>query len=155
MHLESYNENFSKILQDYYLKDPTYTALPKDVIALERVGQSLLPILLIDNEVIVSFCALDQSDDKFQFTDNENSILLRSFSTDSRYEGRGYAKELIKRVISYVKQAFPHVDEVVLGVNVKNHSAKHLYVKCGFEDTGRYVLGEVGYQHVYRLKLKS
>ncbi|MGX6979792.1 GNAT family N-acetyltransferase [Vagococcus elongatus] len=71
-------------------------------------------------------------------------MLLRSFSTDSRYIKRGYAKKTLRLLPQYMLEKHPAVNEVVLAVNVRNTVAQKLYLTCGFKDEGVRVEGPKG-----------
>lgn len=103
-------------------------------------------ILCIDNEQLVTFFVLDNGKDKYKYTNRSDSILLRSFSTDSRHTRKGYAKECLKLLPQFIKMNYPDISEVVLGVNEKNPAAIQLYENCGFHDTFKKYYSEKSYQ---------
>lgn len=43
-----------------------------------------------------------------------------------------------------MREHIPHIDGIVLGVNVKNTAAQGLYKKCGYVDTDNRVMGSKG-----------
>lgn len=53
-----------------------------------------------------------------------------------------------------MKDKYADIDEIVLGVNVKNKSAQHLYLKTGFIDHGIRKMGEKGELMVLTLSIK-
>ncbi|TKH44019.1 hypothetical protein C1I60_11750 [Paenibacillus terrae] len=55
----------------------------------------------------------------------------------------------------YISEYFPHVREVVLGVNARNLPAQSLYLKCGFKDEGDTKMGSHGLQHILKMSLHS
>lgn len=97
---------------------------------------------------------LDEGSDKFKYTEENDSLLLRAFSTDSKYLRKGYATKTIELLAQFVKKEFPEVKQVVLGVNGKNLSAISLYLKTGFKDLGVKYLGKKGYQKVLLKHIK-
>src|SRR5699024_2005771 len=101
-------------------------------------------ILAMDDGQLVTFFSLDLGEDAFRLSQNKYAILVRSFSTDARYQGRGYAKRALQLLPAFLKDNFPYVDKVVLAVNCKNVAAQGLYTGCGFIDTLRRCKGRTG-----------
>lgn len=54
---------------------------------------------------------------------------------------------------AFVKQNFPEVEEIVFGVNATNQSAYQLYIKTGYQDSGKIYEGLKGPQHIMLMKL--
>lgn len=75
------------------------------------------------------------------YSSNEQALLIRSFSTDYHEQGKGYAKAALQLLPDFVRQHFPWINELVLGVNIPNVSAQALYIKCGFVDEGKQATG--------------
>lgn len=96
---------------------------------------------------------LDLSDDKLEYTDNAKAVLLRSFSVNPRYQGKGIGKAAMLLVPAFVKQKFPGTDEIILSVNVSNAPAYALYLDCGFKQEERTVTGRSGLQYILSYKL--
>ncbi|RFU67584.1 GNAT family N-acetyltransferase [Peribacillus saganii] len=59
-------------------------------------------------------------------------MLLRAFSISHADQGKGYADQGLLWLTEFVKEHFPHIEEIVLAVNARNIRAKHLYLKSGF-----------------------
>lgn len=78
------------------------------------------------------------------YSTNDKAILLRAFSTDYRYQGKGYAKQALQLLPAFVKENFHEINEIVLAVNVRNEAAQGLYKKCGFVDEGVREMGPKG-----------
>ncbi|WP_308398908.1 GNAT family N-acetyltransferase [Weissella thailandensis] len=154
MKLIPYSEQYTQQINDYVLKDDYYSKQPK--IAVEQAIQhnNSLPILAFNSDMLVSFCVLDNGIEKTNYTMENNTILLKSFSTDSRYVGHGFASQTLKALPEFIKNTFSKIESVVLGVNQDNLPAIKLYKKCGFKDTGRKYLGEIGWQLIFVLPLK-
>ncbi|MFD1900455.1 GNAT family N-acetyltransferase [Enterococcus termitis] len=87
------------------------------------------------------------------YADNEHAVLLRTFSTDHRYQGKGYAKKALRLLHDFTKKLFPTADEIILAVNKKNISAQTLYKKSGFVPMDKIVEGAAGPQYVMTLSL--
>ena len=70
--------------------------------------------------VCVAFFTLHEGDGPKDYTDNSQAIFFRSFSVDQRYRGRGIGKRTIELLPSYVKDCYPHINEITLAVNTDN-----------------------------------
>lgn len=101
----------------------------------------------------IGFFLLDWGTDKFKLTDNTDAVLLRSFSINPDYQGKGIAKKAMNEVSNYAKSIFPAVSELVLSVNMKNQIAHNVYLKAGFTDNGKTIEGKFGPQHVLSKKI--
>ncbi len=78
-----------------------------------------------------------QTGDRVQeFTENENALLLTSFSINHNRQRKGYAKKSLALLQEFVQRYFPIKNEVVLAVNEKNIPAQNLYEKVGFKIKG-------------------
>ena len=149
MKLIPYNQSFQSNIENYYLKDLSYTALPKEI--LEDLPETFLPVLCFDKEKLVCFFILDSGKDKFKYTNDTDSLLLRSFSTDYFQTKKGFATSALKKLPTFTKRTFPTVNSIYLGVNIKNEVAIRLYKKVGFKDTKRTFNGPKGIQKVFIL----
>lgn len=148
MHLVFYNDDFFNDVKAYRLDDASFTGVPIEIIEEYKNQDDFYPILCFEEDKLVCFFALDGSANKLVYTDNQNSFLIRAFSTDSNEVRKGYATKSLLALESFVKMNFEGVDEIVLGVNVKNPNAYKMYLKAGFDDTTRTNLGPRGYQNV-------
>ena len=69
-------------------------------------------------------------------------------------QGQGYAKTILNQLPDTLNKSFPDIRQLNLTVNFRNHVARALYKKCGFEDTGDvYWDGPAGPQHILTKKL--
>ncbi len=105
-------------------------------------------IVIMFDDRPAGFFVLDRGADKLQLTGNESSVLLRSFSVNPDYQGKGIGKWAMRSVDEYVKRQMPDVEEIVLSVNLENTLAYRLYIGAGFTDTGKTINGIAGPQHV-------
>ncbi|QRN48785.1 GNAT family N-acetyltransferase [Macrococcoides bohemicum] len=71
----------------------------------------------------------------------DNSIYLRSFSTDNRHLRQGYAKQALFALPEFIMSNFPHIKYITLLVDVPNIVAHDMYLKLGFVQ-GNQVEGE-------------
>lgn len=138
MKLVFFSDEYNELIEDYTLtKDQLrYTGTPKECIELEKIDTDRYSILAIVNNKLVTFFTLHKNDGVRPYSNNENAILLRAFSTDFRYQGQGYAKQAIQLLPEFSKKEFPYMNEIVLAVNIDNIPAQKLYKKCGFIDEG-------------------
>lgn len=105
-------------------------------------------VSVIYNEFPIGFFILEKGNDKLKLTDNKTSIMLRSFSINPLYQGKGLGKKTMLLIIDYVQKNFKNIDEIALSVNIKNKNAYHTYLNSGFTDTQKYINGVMGKQHV-------
>lgn len=118
---------------------------------LEDVNK--LIVVIRSNETPVGFFILDNGSDRMELTDNPKSLLIRSYSINPIYQGKGYGKYAMESVENYTKEKYDGIEELVLSVNIQNERAYHLYLKAGFEDTGRQINGIRGAQYVLSKKI--
>lgn len=148
MRLTEYQPSFASMVENYYIADTTYTGRPQEAVIISRDQPDYHSILCIEEEELVTFFVLDGGADKHKYTNNPNSFLLRSFSTDTRHTRKGYGKMTLKHLPHFVKQHYPDTREIVLGVNEKNTPAIRLYENNGFHDTLRTFKGTLGNQKI-------
>ncbi|SDN87965.1 GNAT family N-acetyltransferase [Bacillus sp. OK048] len=146
MQLYFYNDSFKNAIEDYELTDEQlrYTGIPKDCIELSNEDSERYSILAIEEDKLLTFFVLHKNEGVKPYSNNNNAILLRAFSTDLRYQGKGYAKKAMMLLPEFVKQSFSEINEIVLAVNLKNEIAQGLYKKCGFVDEGVRRMGKKG-----------
>lgn len=151
MRLVHYDPSFQGDIENYYVEDLSYTGLPKDI--LENAKETFFPVLCFEKNQLVCFFVLDSGEDKFKYTEDKNSLLLRAFSTDSRQTRKGYATAALNQLPSFMRAYFPAVANIYLGVNKKNEVAINMYEKVGFGDTHRTFNGPKGIQKILTLKV--
>lgn len=146
MRLVFYDERFAEQIENYTITDEQmrYTISPVQCISLQREDSDRHSILAFDQEKLVTFFVLHENEGVKPYSINDKAILLRAFSTDFHEQGKGYAKRLLRELPAFVKQYFPHIDEIVLAVNIQNTIARGLYEKCGFQDNGERRMGIKG-----------
>lgn len=153
--LVAYEEKYRTILEEYPLSEVhlTFTAHPLELLERSANTSTYTPIVILEDGKVAGFFVLDKGDDKFHYTDQQDSILLRGYSIHPAYQGRGIAKTSMALIPSYIKEYFPQVNQVVLGVNEDNKAAQSLYIKAGFLDEGKRFIGRSGVQIAMCLKL--
>ncbi|WP_284141388.1 MULTISPECIES: GNAT family N-acetyltransferase [unclassified Virgibacillus] len=146
MQLHFYHARFNDAVEEYKLSEEQlyYTGSPKQNIALSKADQDRYSVLAMEQERLVTFFVLHKNEGVKPYVSNNDAILLRSFSTDYRHQGKGYAKKALMLLPSFVKENFDHINEIVLAVNRNNESAQYLYKKCGYVDEGKRKMGKKG-----------
>lgn len=145
---------------DYHLDEiqSRFTATAKQ--ALEKIEQRNLnndflafPITIFNDEKIAGFFVIDFGKDKFEFTENQNSALIRSLSVNPDFQGKGIGKQAMIKIDSFLKKYFADCDEIVLAVNEKNTFAFQLYLMTGYVFEGKMKEGNSGPQYLMYKKL--
>lgn len=145
---------------DYALDEAQaqFTATTKQ--ALEKIEERnqkddffAYPVSIVSDEQAVGFFVLDFGNDKYELTDNENSVLLRSLSVNPEFQGRGIGKRAMMEIDDFIKEHFKDCNEIVLAVNEKNTSAFQMYVKAGYSFEGKIREGRNGPQFIMFKKL--
>ena len=146
MELIRFQEQHVSLIDAYMLSEEQlrFTAHPSKSIPLCKAEPNRHAILGIENDRLVVYFALHEQEGVQPYSENPRAILLRTLSTDYHQLGKGYGKAALQQLPEFVQLQFPHVDEVVLAVNVANEFARKLYEKYGYKDTGRRVMGSKG-----------
>ncbi|MFC4713295.1 GNAT family N-acetyltransferase [Planococcus dechangensis] len=130
-----------------------FTMLPQDLIKRDEGNPEKHLVVIRARGEVAGFFELDESEDRQRYSDNPKALLLRGYSVNPKFQGRGIATGSLDALPVFLKEEFPGFDEVVLGVNARNTAAQNLYRKAGFEDTGRRVMGRKGEQFAMCLKV--
>lgn len=112
------------------------------------------PVTILYDEIPVGFFILDDSEEKIIFTEDQNAVLLRSLSLNPKYQGKGIGKEVMILIDDYVRNKFPDHTHIALGVNIRNEYAFQLYIKTGYQNTGRTFDGSIGPQYILSKRVK-
>jgi RimJ/RimL family protein N-acetyltransferase len=75
-------------------------------------------------------------------------VVLRGFSIDFRYQGRGIGAAAVSQAVALAECRFPGAEAVVLTVHVDNVAGQRAYERSGFWMAGRRVRGRAGAEHV-------
>ncbi len=153
--LEAYQPEHLEELIEYKLTESQleFTSHPKEALLACETDKGRNPIVILENGHPAGFFVLYQGEELTRYTDNPNAILLRAYSVALPFQGKGIARRSLGLLPSFVLKNFPRVDEVVLAVNLRNEAAQRVYLRAGFKDSGRRVMGRMGEQYVYRLKV--
>ncbi|KFF00058.1 GNAT family acetyltransferase [Chryseobacterium formosense] len=146
-------KNLSEL--DYELDEiqSQFSALPKQ--ALERIEARnqnedffAYPVTIFYDEKIAGFCVLDFGDDKFEMTDNPDSVLLRALSVNPEFQGKGIGQSMMAILDDFIKEHDRDCNEIVLSVNETNNLAFQIYLKTGYVFNGKRINGRSGPQLV-------
>lgn len=146
--LVPYEEKYFKALTEYPLSEAQlkFTGHPLELLERAATNSTYNPIIILEDQQVVGFFVLDSGEDRFYYTENLNTILLRGYSVHANCQGRGIAKESMRLLPLFVQANFPQVKEVVLGVNEANKIAQTVYLKANFIDEGKRHIGRSGMQ---------
>ncbi len=156
MELIRFQEQHVSLIDAYMLSEEQlrFTAHPSKSIPLCKAESNRHAVLGIDNDHLVVYFALHEQEGVQPYSENPRAILLRTLSTEYHELGKGYGKAALQQLPEFVQHQFPHIDEIVLAVNVANEFARELYAKYGYQDTGRRVTGSKGMLIVMSYPLK-
>ena len=130
-----------------------FTALPIEILEEAQATSSQYPIVILAEGSPAGFFVLHDDVLLEEHSDNDRALLLMAFSINEKEQGKGIATKAMEEVQSFVGQAFPGKNEIVLGVNHKNMAAQHVYRKAGFHDTGRRKMGRNGEIFIFSVDL--
>ncbi|WP_433750553.1 GNAT family N-acetyltransferase [Falsibacillus pallidus] len=155
--LDFLKPEYIQFLQNYNLdtKQREFTAMPMGALEKCETEVDRHPIVILFNGKPAGFFVLHEGEGPKTYTDDPHALLLRAYSIDSSFQGKGIAKESMKRLPAFVRKHFPDKKQVVLGVNHGNHPAKALYLKAGFEDRGGRFQGRKGEQFILHMPVSS
>lgn len=153
--LAPYEIKYRAALEDYPLSEEhlSFTAHPLELLERSENASTYSPIVILENGIVAGFFVLDIGEDKFNYTHNHESILLRGYSVHPTYQGRGIAKKSLGLLREYTNENFPQISRIVLGVNEANKAAQSVYLNSGFIDEGKRYNGRSGVQIAMCLKL--
>lgn len=147
----------SKVAVNYDLPSDQleFTRLPQEIMELDAENPQKHFIIIKARGIDAGFFELDESDDRKRYSDNPKALLLRGYSVNPEFQGRGIATGSIHVLPEFIRKEFPDFNEVVLGVNARNIPAQHIYQRAGFEDTGRRLMRSKGEQIVMSLRVDA
>lgn len=153
--LEFYEEKYKSILSDYDLSEEQirFTSLPSEALIACEIDKTRYPIVILSNGEPAGFFVLHGWEGVKSYSDNRNAILIRAYSINAKFQGKGIAKNSLSKLDILVKSHFPTSNEIILAVNHQNTVAQHLYKVSGFVDKGIRVIGRMGEQFIYHKEL--
>ncbi|UFT99060.1 GNAT family N-acetyltransferase [Radiobacillus kanasensis] len=154
--LDFYHDMYRKALEHYPLppQQLQFTGLPLDCVAKAETENEYYSIVILYNDVPAGFFVLQGWDGVQTYSDNREALLIRAYSINPTYQGKGIAKKSLELLPTFIKAHFPERNEIVLGVNHKNIPAQQVYLKAGFVDRGKRVYGKLGEQFVFHLQIQ-
>ncbi|MBT2642476.1 GNAT family N-acetyltransferase [Bacillus sp. ISL-41] len=150
-----YKPEYKLLLSNYSLSEEQqrYTALPVDALQKCESEPDRHPIVILYGSQPAGFFVLHGWEGVKDFSENKEAILLRAYSINAEYQGKGIGSKSIKLLSPFVKKHFPKVNEVILAVNHANVVAQNVYKKGGFVDKGITAMGREGEMFLYHLEL--
>ena len=133
---------------------PNDVSIIEAYVAITRNGQAF-PFGIYDGETPVGFCMIGfGADDDWEDAPAiaEGNYNLWRFMIDERYQGRGYGREAMKRIMEFIAtEPCGPAEYCWLSYEPENTRAKALYESFGFRETGEFDGGEA----IAVLKLKQ
>ncbi len=119
-----------------------------------NVSPSVRPnVVLFDNQLVGFFLIDSAYSARYEFCQGA-ALGLRAFFIDQQRQGQGLGKAAMAALAPFIKQHYPHADQLYLTVNCQNPAAYACYIGAGFCDTDTlYHGGAAGPQHILRLAL--
>ncbi|CAM3723131.1 GNAT family N-acetyltransferase [Mesobacillus zeae] len=153
--LSYYRPEYQSSFETYSLSQEQreFTAMPLGALAVCETSDDRHPIVILYKNELAGFFVLHGWEGVKHYSDNRHAILLRAYSVNEVYQGKGIAKESIRQLPAFVKENFPDKNEIILGVNRNNKAAQHVYQRGGFRDKGIRYMGEKGEQLVLHMDL--
>lgn len=131
-------------LQELYVPSVP-VSLAKIYIKPDGDGVEYIPFSIYYETQLVGFIM-------FAFeADTTDMYWINGFLIDEKYQGKGYGKEALIKMINWIKTEYPLSEEIRLTVHKENEFARLLYRKVGFEDSGEVY----GNENVMVLAIKS
>ena len=131
-----------------------FTGLPQDIIKRDAENPDKHLVIIKARNEVAGFFELDESDDRKKYSDNPKALLLRGYSVNPKFQGRGIATGSIYALPDFIRREYPSFNEVMVGVNARNIPAQRVFRKAGFEDTGRKVMRPKGEQIVMSMRIE-
>ncbi|MCD8840968.1 GNAT family N-acetyltransferase [Staphylococcus arlettae] len=156
MQLENYATAHKRQLEQYELTEAqlAYTDYPNNNI--QQASDKHHPIVCFNQDRhLVCYFALQEHHEFESYTTHSSTLLLRCFSTDTRFLHQGYATAALQHLPAFITEYYPHITSVVLGVNIDNATAQALYAKCQFKDSGQRVQWRKGTLMIMELVLSK
>jgi RimJ/RimL family protein N-acetyltransferase len=153
--LDFYRDTYRNYFEDYFLPEEQakFTAHPLDALLACEKDRTRYPIIIFYNGVPAGFFVLHGWEGVKEYWNNRDAILVRGYSVNTSFQGRGIAQKSLELLPAFVKQHFPDINEIILAVNFGNGLAQHVYKKCGFLDQGVRTMGSKGELFIYHLAL--
>ncbi|SER21764.1 GNAT family N-acetyltransferase [Piscibacillus halophilus] len=144
--LDFYQEEYRPKLKDYHLSEDQsrYTSMPLEAVEVCQKDNTRYPVVVLYNGDPAGFFVLHGWEGVKAYSQNRQAILMRGFSVNSSFQGKGIAKKSLSILDSFVTKHFPDKNEIILAVNHQNTLAQQVYIKSGYIDRGVRVMGRKG-----------
>jgi RimJ/RimL family protein N-acetyltransferase len=152
-----YKPEHKAALESFHLPEDQkqFTGMPDEMLKIALEDNHRFPVVIVSDAKPVGFFILYDGEERCDYTDHPNSLVLRAFSINHSDQGNGHAKAALLQLGEFVRHHFPDVAEVALAVNFKNLPARQVYLKAGFRDDGRTKMGRNGLQHILVLPIEK
>jgi len=153
--LEFFKPEYTALLGNYHLQEEQkkYTALPLDALKKCEMDRERHPVVILYGKELAGFFVLHGWDGAKEFSDNKDAILLRAYSVNEAFQGKGIANNSMSLLPFFVREHFPSKNEIILAVNHANEIAQKVYFNGGFIDKGTRVMGREGEMFILHLAL--
>lgn len=140
-------DNFREVIKLEVNKEQNNFVAPNLYsIAQSKIYPTWQPMAVYKGETLIGFVMYGRDD----LDENDESVWIIRMMIDKNYQSKGLGNETMAELLSHIKKNCIS-EEVFLSFVPENKTAKNLYEKFGFNDTGRFEEGEV----VYKLNMKS
>lgn len=155
--LDFFKPEYTALLEDYYLHDnqKKYTAMPLEALQKCERDHERHPVVILYGNELAGFFVLHGWEGAKEFSDNKDAILLRAYSVNATFQGKGIAKKSMSVLPSFVREHFPSKNEIILAVNHANKIAQKVYFNGGFIDKGTRAMGREGEMLILHLNLQN
>ncbi len=151
--LEKYNPSYRENFDHYFLSEDQvkYTAHPLHALTVCEKDPLRIPVVILYDDVPCGFFVLHGWEGVKEYFHNQKAVLLRAYSVETSFQGKGIAQASLRMLPDFVKATFPEANEIILAVNHGNITAQHVYKKCGYIDKGIRAMGINGEMFIYHL----
>lgn len=106
-------------------------------LAQSKYEPDCMPFCIYDDDTMIGFVMFSTDRDE----NSKETFWICRFMIDEKFQGKGYGKASIAKILEYVKNNY-NFSEVYLSEVPENFVAKGLYKSFGFEFTGEVEDGE-------------
>jgi RimJ/RimL family protein N-acetyltransferase len=154
--LELYNSEWESKVRGLELEDAQkdFVFSPSAALDFFKLGNSCFAVIIFHKEEPIGFFILHRSKEAQEYTNNLNTIFLRSFSIDRNHQSQGFGSAAMGILPQFIRENVPEIEEIILTVHEKNVPAMKLYEKSGFTCNGKTKEGRKGIEHVMLFLLK-
>ena len=103
MELKFYNLTDQPLIDSYQLVESQLQFTGHAQECVQLASETRTPVLAIVEGKLVTYFDLHREEGVEPYSNNPNAILVRAFSTDVREQGKGYAKQALKLLPSFVR----------------------------------------------------